>query len=259
MLQLCFLQFTAVTTAPDRHTSTPNRFNLPTQIAKPVYWPGLIVAAALHLVWLGHSGAPQQKPAIKPPQAIMVNWLTSTSTVAPQQQPQPAPSTTKPEPVKVKTKPRKPAVAPTPLITRATEATTTPSAVDAPQPPTPAPSTPSSSDSTATAATNTSSANEASAAPTSLPHLNADYLDNPAPAYPAESRQAGEQGKVLLRVLVNANGNVDQITLRKSSGHARLDDAAMDTVKQWSFVPAQRASQAVSAWVVIPISFSLEG
>lgn len=258
MLQLCFLQFVAVATAPNRHPTTPNRFNLATQTARPLYWPGLIVAAALHLLWLSQTSAPALKSVTKPPQAIMVNWLTATATVAPVPQPQPAQRASKSEPIAVKTKPRKPAVEQTPLITREAEPTATPTAVNEPQPPAQTPSTSPSNDSAA-ATTNTSPSDEASPAPTSLPHLNADYLDNPAPAYPAESRQAGEQGKVLLRVLVNADGNVDQVTLRKTSGHPRLDDAAMETVKQWRFVPAQRASQAVSAWVVIPISFSLEG
>ena len=95
--------------------------------------------------------------------------------------------------------------------------------------------------------------------PTSLPSLNADYLNNPPPTYPPQSRRFGEQGKVLLGVLVNANGGVEQVNLRKSSGYQRLDQAAQDSVKQWRFVPAKRGDQAVTAWVVVPISFSLEG
>ena len=92
-----------------------------------------------------------------------------------------------------------------------------------------------------------------------LPNLNADYLNNPAPAYPSASRHLGEQGKVLLRVLVNSDGQVEQITLRKSSGYDRLDQAAQETVQKWRFVPARRGEQVVSAWVVVPVSFSLEG
>ena len=106
---------------------------------------------------------------------------------------------------------------------------------------------------------NTSQQATPDAGPTSLPRLDADYLDNPAPAYPAESRRLGEQGRVLLRVLVNADGSVERVTLRKTSGHERLDDAAQQAVQQWRFVAAQRGDQAISAWVVIPISFSLEG
>jgi len=47
--------------------------------------------------------------------------------------------------------------------------------------------------------------------------------------------------------------------LKTSSGSPRLDQAALDTVKRWRFVPARQGDQSVAAWVVVPISFSLEG
>jgi periplasmic protein TonB len=90
------------------------------------------------------------------------------------------------------------------------------------------------------------------------PIFAADYLDNPAPPYPAASRRAGEEGRVLLRVLVNAGGTADEVEIRSSSGHARLDEVARDTVRRWRFVPAKRGEQAVAAWVLIPVSFRLE-
>jgi protein TonB len=91
------------------------------------------------------------------------------------------------------------------------------------------------------------------------PIFNADYLDNPAPYYPALSRRAGEQGRVVLRVRVNAGGSADEVQVQTSSGHARLDEAARDTVRRWRFVPAKRGDEPVPAWVLIPISFRLEG
>ena len=96
-------------------------------------------------------------------------------------------------------------------------------------------------------------------APVTPPIFNADYLDNPAPAYPGVSRRLREQGRVLLRVLVNVNGSADEVQLRTSSGYARLDEAARDTVRRWKFVPAKRGAEPVPAWVLIPISFRLEG
>lgn len=90
------------------------------------------------------------------------------------------------------------------------------------------------------------------------PIFTADYLENPPPAYPAISRRIGEQGRVILRVLVNAGGSADDVQVRESSGHARLDSAARDTVRGWRFVPAKRGETPVPAWVLIPISFRLE-
>lgn len=91
------------------------------------------------------------------------------------------------------------------------------------------------------------------------PIFNADYLDNPAPLYPALSRRQGEQGRVILRVLVNAVGSADEVQVRTSSGFPRLDESARDTVRRWRFVSARRGAEPVAAWVLIPISFRLEG
>ena len=96
-------------------------------------------------------------------------------------------------------------------------------------------------------------------APVIPPNFNADYLDNPPPLYPAVSRRTGEQGRVILRVLVNVRGTPDKVELKSSSGSSRLDDAAIDTVKRWRFVPARQGDQPVAAWVLIPITFTLKG
>lgn len=87
--------------------------------------------------------------------------------------------------------------------------------------------------------------------------FDADYLQNPKPAYPHISKRLGEEGKVLLRVFVTANGLAEKIELRASSGFHRLDQAAQEAVARWRFVPAKRGEQAVTAWVVVPIVFSL--
>jgi protein TonB len=89
--------------------------------------------------------------------------------------------------------------------------------------------------------------------------LTAIYLRNPKPSYPNMSRRLNEQGTVLLRVFVTMAGDATKIELKESSGHPRLDHAALDAVQTWKFVPARRGEQAVAAWVVVPIKFSLKG
>jgi protein TonB len=91
------------------------------------------------------------------------------------------------------------------------------------------------------------------------PSFSADYLSNPAPPYPALSRRMGEEGRVVVRVLVSMDGHAERIELRASSGHPRLDDVALETVRKWKFVPARQGDQPVAAWVLVPISFSLKG
>lgn len=89
------------------------------------------------------------------------------------------------------------------------------------------------------------------------PKFGAAYLNNPAPTYPPVSRRFGEQGRVLLRVLVSENGLAQSVQLDSSSGYEKLDRAAMEAVKKWSFIPARRSNQPVSAYVLVPIKFSL--
>ena len=90
------------------------------------------------------------------------------------------------------------------------------------------------------------------------PSFNANYLDNPPPAYPILSRRVGQQGKVLLRVFVNAGGTADKVEIRSSSGFDRLDEAALDAVRRWRFVPARQGDKPIAAWVLVPITFTLE-
>jgi periplasmic protein TonB len=95
--------------------------------------------------------------------------------------------------------------------------------------------------------------------PVALPRFDAAYLQNPAPAYPPVSRRMGEHGRVLLRVLVRADGAPESVVLSQSSGSPRLDEAALDAVRKWRFVPARQGSTPISAAVIVPIVFSLEG
>jgi protein TonB len=87
--------------------------------------------------------------------------------------------------------------------------------------------------------------------------FDADYLHNPAPLYPYASRRNHDEGKVILMVLVSAEGTTKSLKLHRSSGYRALDDAAIDAVRQWKFVPARRGAEAVEDWVLVPISFHL--
>jgi len=97
------------------------------------------------------------------------------------------------------------------------------------------------------------------APPIEPPKFNADYLDNPSPVYPVVSRRMGEVGRVLLRVQVSEKGLPSRVLVKKTSGYERLDEAALDTVRNWKFVPAQQGGKPVEAWVVVPITFDLKG
>jgi periplasmic protein TonB len=83
-------------------------------------------------------------------------------------------------------------------------------------------------------------------------------LANPEPDYPWASRRAGEQGRVVLRVEVSAAGIVEAIEVADSSGHRRLDAAALEAVRQWRFEPARVGDRAIATTVSVPVTFRLE-
>lgn len=122
-------------------------------------------------------------------------------------------------------------------------------------PASPAPAAPSSAAASNTAAP--SSGADASA-PVSEARFDADYLRNPKPPYPTTSRRRGEEGRVVLKVLVKADGSTGDVQLHKSSGFGLLDESARNTVARWRFAAARRGRDAVESWVLVPLVFSLD-
>ncbi|HSH85283.1 MAG TPA: energy transducer TonB, partial [Guyparkeria sp.] len=83
------------------------------------------------------------------------------------------------------------------------------------------------------------------------------YLDNAPPSYPRAAQRLRQEGEVLLRVMVDADGRPIDWSVARSSGHARLDRAAMDAVAKWRFEPATRGGRPVKGEVIVPLDFRL--
>jgi protein TonB len=90
------------------------------------------------------------------------------------------------------------------------------------------------------------------------PVFNAEYLRNPAPAYPQAARRRGVEGRVLLGVDVSSEGTAERVMVKHSSGSEVLDDAARQAVERWRFIPARRGSEKVAASVTVPIIFKIK-
>lgn len=75
--------------------------------------------------------------------------------------------------------------------------------------------------------------------------------------YPRDALLRREQGTVILRVLVGSDGIPQRVEIETSSGSPRLDAAARDAVKHWSFRPGTSNGTATSAWARVPIAFNL--
>jgi protein TonB len=80
---------------------------------------------------------------------------------------------------------------------------------------------------------------------------------SPKPEYPELARQANMEGTVILNVLVNREGRVQEIILVRSS--PVFDEAAEQAIRQWRFRPAIMGHEAVPAWVHIPVRFVING
>jgi len=91
------------------------------------------------------------------------------------------------------------------------------------------------------------------------PSFSAAYLRNPAPGYPPAARRSGVQGTVTLKVLVTRDGIPARVEIERTSGSSHLDNAALDTVKTWRFIPARRGTEPIDEYVIVPIVFRLEG
>jgi protein TonB len=199
---------------------------------------GLTGVIGLHagalLLLFGMAANPE---LIKPLQTLTVRMLEMT--------PVPTPAPQKIEPPKP-APPRKTPPAPPPVMTAAATATAAPVFAVAPQPeprliekPSASPATP--------------------APPTIVAaRFDADYLQNPKPMYPPMSRRQGEEGKVVLRVRVSAQGASLAVEIKQSSGFTRLDEAARAAVEKWRFIPARQGGEAVESSVLVPLNFTLD-
>ncbi len=72
------------------------------------------------------------------------------------------------------------------------------------------------------------------------------------------SKRLNEQGTVVMRVLIGADGQPQKAEIRKSSGFERLDRSAAETVMKWRYIPGKRAGVAEAMWFNVPINFVLE-
>ncbi|WP_334179972.1 TonB family protein [Pseudoxanthomonas sp.] len=79
----------------------------------------------------------------------------------------------------------------------------------------------------------------------------------PAPEYPSSAMRNGDQGTVMVRVDVGADGVPTSVEVAQRSGSRDLDRAAVNAVRQWRFQPAQRDGQAVAGAVTVPIDFKM--
>jgi protein TonB len=90
------------------------------------------------------------------------------------------------------------------------------------------------------------------------PIVNADYLNNPAPVYPSIAQRLRQEGRVLLRVLIEPDGRASRVEVLQTSGFQVLDQTAVAAVKRWRFVPGKRGGTPEAMWAQVPLEFKLD-
>lgn len=231
----------------------------------------VVIVHAAGLAWLlEHAPDIATRPE---PQPIVVQLLTAPSapksapieSVAPAPKPEPKrPPTRSPKLARSAT--RAPARIPPPREQEPAPASaertlsTAPAQVETPIPPASRPTPPVTGQATSPPATTTGPvARPAVAASVETPaRFDAAYLRNPPPRYPPLARRLGEQGRIVLRVRVDASGSPASVEIIEGSGSPRLDTAARQTVSNWRFTPAMRGTTPIDSWVQVPIVFKLE-
>ena len=101
-------------------------------------------------------------------------------------------------------------------------------------------------------------ANTISTSPESAPEVqNLAVSRRVEPIYPPASRRAGEQGTAMFRVLVDERGRPSEVQVLRSSGHPRLDQAALDAIRKWTFTPAKNGATPILSWTRVQVKFQL--
>ncbi len=112
--------------------------------------------------------------------------------------------------------------------------------------------------SVAPAETKAEQGNDGVSLPGTLQMAYPRYQLNAPPPYPGLARKRGQEGTVILQVLVNSEGRVDDLKIETPSGFAMLDRAAIKAVRKWSFEPGRRGKVKISMRVRVPVTFKLK-
>ena len=82
------------------------------------------------------------------------------------------------------------------------------------------------------------------------------FLRRVMPVYPAQARRLGQEGRVVLRLTIDARGNLLKVVVLQGPGFG-FEEAAVEAVKRSSFRPAMVNGQAVASSARLPIRFAL--
>lgn len=83
------------------------------------------------------------------------------------------------------------------------------------------------------------------------------YLRPPQVQYPMASRRLGEQGRVVVRVLIDRSGHAERVELHQPSRFPRLNEAALRAAHEALYRPYTENGEALVVWALVPVLFEL--
>jgi protein TonB len=95
------------------------------------------------------------------------------------------------------------------------------------------------------------------ARPATQATLDRSHCPTMDPAYPMASRRNQETGTLVLRILVDTNGQPSKVEVTKSSGHTRLDEAAKSWIQTCPFKPGTVDGKPQAVWTTQQYTFTL--
>jgi protein TonB len=83
------------------------------------------------------------------------------------------------------------------------------------------------------------------------------FLHREMPVYPMMARKLGKEGKVVLKLTIDENGNLLDVEVMEKAGYG-FTEAAIEAVKKSTFLPAKKDGKGVASRALLPIKFRLE-
>src|SRR5690606_21529569 len=77
----------------------------------------------------------------------------------------------------------------------------------------------------------------------------------PPPKYPAAALAAHVGGRVVVKVLVGADGQAKDVVVETSEPAGVFDAATVEAVRGWNFAPLLRNGAPVEGWLRVPVDF----
>lgn len=84
------------------------------------------------------------------------------------------------------------------------------------------------------------------------------YVSPPRLTMPQMSKRLGESGTVVLRIVVDARGQLKSVVIKKSSGFERLDQQALMDIRTARFAPYLENGQAVEWETQAPFAYEVQ-